>query len=276
MMARFRSKDILMSVILLCISNVFASTEPQVCVAESDHCSCKFTNGSYVSLWTLNDKNSVKFPDLKDSGGDDFTYEYNPCTVFSLGTADNSDCDDVVVCQVAKDKSNYYSCGYPTAFETSLDSDGNVVFSYQGGRKDLEEWQKNRKTKITLKCDKTAKTPKISEVSQSFEDDSYSFTVTSKCACAGGCKVDPAYGGSKGLSVGSTLLIVTFVLLIIYLVCGILFNKYKREKTGSEMIPNKEFWSKLPGLVKEGLVFKKDKICKRNAVPGNQMMPINQ
>ena len=41
-----------------------------------------------------------------------------------------------------------------------------------------------------------------------------------------------------------------FVILVIYLVSGILFMKYKRGATGKEVMPNIEFWSSLPGLIK--------------------------
>ena len=41
-----------------------------------------------------------------------------------------------------------------------------------------------------------------------------------------------------------------FVILVIYLVAGILFMKYKRGATGKEVIPNIEFWTSLPGLIK--------------------------
>jgi hypothetical protein len=45
------------------------------------------------------------------------------------------------------------------------------------------------------------------------------------------------------------------VVLVIYLVAGILFMKYKRGATGKEVIPNVEFWSSLPGLIKVGGYF---------------------
>ena len=41
-----------------------------------------------------------------------------------------------------------------------------------------------------------------------------------------------------------------FVVLVVYLVAGILFMKYRRGATGKEVIPNVEFWSSLPGLIK--------------------------
>ena len=41
-----------------------------------------------------------------------------------------------------------------------------------------------------------------------------------------------------------------FVVLILYFVAGILFMKYKKEASGKDLIPNREFWTSLPGLVK--------------------------
>lgn len=41
-----------------------------------------------------------------------------------------------------------------------------------------------------------------------------------------------------------------FVLLFVYLVGGIIFNKTRREAQGLEMVPNIAFWKALPGLVK--------------------------
>lgn len=41
-----------------------------------------------------------------------------------------------------------------------------------------------------------------------------------------------------------------FVLLFVYLVGGIIFNRTRREAQGLEMVPNITFWKALPGLVK--------------------------
>ena len=38
--------------------------------------------------------------------------------------------------------------------------------------------------------------------------------------------------------------------LFVYLVGGVLFNKFQRGATGKELVPNYSFWSELPGLVK--------------------------
>ena len=45
-------------------------------------------------------------------------------------------------------------------------------------------------------------------------------------------------------------------LLVVYLVGGIIFNKYRKGATGKEMIPNVNFWTDFPLLVK---------VCKVNS-----------
>jgi len=59
----------------------------------------------------------------------------------------------------------------------------------------------------------------------------------------------------SGLSVGSILVIIFISLVVVYLVAGILFNKYSKGATGKELIPNVNFWTDFPLLVKDGAVF---------------------
>ncbi|XP_013191539.1 uncharacterized protein LOC106135718 [Amyelois transitella] len=58
-----------------------------------------------------------------------------------------------------------------------------------------------------------------------------------------------------GRSLGSTLLIVFFCLVIFYLVLGVCTKKFLMGATGIEVIPNLAFWSDLPNLVKDGWAF---------------------
>lgn len=41
-----------------------------------------------------------------------------------------------------------------------------------------------------------------------------------------------------------------FTVVIVYVVCGVLFMKYKKGASGRELIPNYTFWSTLPVLIK--------------------------
>lgn len=40
------------------------------------------------------------------------------------------------------------------------------------------------------------------------------------------------------------------VIVVIYLVVGVLVNKFVRGATGAELIPNRSFWAELPSLIK--------------------------
>ena len=45
-----------------------------------------------------------------------------------------------------------------------------------------------------------------------------------------------------------------FVLIVVYIISGVVFMKYKKEATGSELIPNKQLWISLPALVKVNIL----------------------
>jgi len=59
----------------------------------------------------------------------------------------------------------------------------------------------------------------------------------------------------EGLSGGSILLITLTVLLFVYIVGGMAFRYRVREARGLDMIPNRDFWFGIPGLVKDGVHF---------------------
>ena len=85
------------------------------------------------------------------------------------------------------------------------------------------------------------------------------FTFNSKYVC-GLPKGGGSGGAGHGLSGGSIFLILFFVGGFVYFVGGILFNKYRRGLSGSEMIPNISFWRDLPGLVRDGCMFSFNKV----------------
>lgn len=88
----------------------------------------------------------------------------------------------------------------------------------------------------------------------------YYFTWTTAAACpvnGGGS------GGSGGLSGGSIFLIIFFVGFFVYFAAGVGFKAGVRKARGVEMVPNFEFWTSLPGLVKDGALFVVRKITRR-------------
>jgi hypothetical protein len=58
------------------------------------------------------------------------------------------------------------------------------------------------------------------------------------------------------MQIGEAFLLLLFCgLFAPYLAIGILWQKYKRDESGLDLIPNREFWRGLPELVKDGCRF---------------------
>jgi hypothetical protein len=49
--------------------------------------------------------------------------------------------------------------------------------------------------------------------------------------------------------------VVAFLGLLTYFIVGIIINKFKFQKEGLDMIPQRGFWFDLPFLIKDGFVF---------------------
>ncbi len=54
------------------------------------------------------------------------------------------------------------------------------------------------------------------------------------------------------MSGGSIFIIILVVLIIVYVVAFVIFNKFKRQATGIDMLPHRTFWISLPGLARDG------------------------
>jgi len=68
-------------------------------------------------------------------------------------------------------------------------------------------------------------------------------------------------GAAGGLSGGSILLIILFPLIVVYIIGGFVFNvKYKGLPFNKDAFPHIEFWSSIPGLVKDGVLFTVSKV----------------
>ncbi|XP_078378608.1 cation-dependent mannose-6-phosphate receptor-like [Oculina patagonica] len=159
------------------------------------------------------------------------------CQKDAANTADTHPCADSVV-------------------DFKVDSDGTTDIMYEPH---TDSTGYKRTVTIKLKCNEGKSPGEIDGVTEDYApmDSKYSATLTSKCACDDGCHHNPeGPGGSSGLSTGSILLIVFFVLLIVYIIGGILINKYKLGvESMPEMCPNYQFWAGIPSLIKDGVLF---------------------
>jgi len=113
----------------------------------------------------------------------------------------------------------------------------------------------SRQTEIDFICDAAAGIGKPQYVIENPQHH-YTFSWNTQYAC-------PVTVGAGGISPGSIILIILVCLIVIYLVAGLIFNKFKRGLNGIELIPNVTFWTSIPGLVKDGVMFIVNKVRNR-------------
>ncbi|XP_025270428.1 uncharacterized protein LOC105252892 isoform X1 [Camponotus floridanus] len=201
-------------------------------------CICTLSDG-YYNLSALADQ----LP-LEDTLGD-YTIYFHPCTNVKIKTQSNIMCANeskLSVCIFDKQKNLTQSFG--TIEETTMKLP-------KGNKYPIFELHHNNITlQIDIIClpnsngtnfkiDKGNKFPPSSS-------NQYRFFLISPY----GCK--ESY---KGLSTGSVLLILFFTVTGIYFIGGIVTLRILRGATGWEMLPNHDFWSNLPLLVRDGIVF---------------------
>jgi len=156
----------------------------------------------------------------------------------------NTLCGSSIACQQwdLTNPTGHASMGDPTT-QTLQGADNGVTLQYTKGTD-------GRETEIDFICDTGAGAGTPAYL-QEKPQHHYVFSWKSAYAC-------PVTSG--GLSGGSILLIILLCLVVVYLVAGILFNRFKRQLTGIELIPNVTFWTSIPGLVKDGVMFLVNKV----------------
>ncbi|XP_076360741.1 uncharacterized protein LOC143252462 [Tachypleus tridentatus] len=229
---------------------------PLLCNSETctkiNSCVCKFRNGSVINLAPLATKNIPRWQDKTTSTNDTYRYSYNPCFDFKEGPANNPlvDCSsEVAACQISPDGKFYYSLGNQASAQFYWNVIGSVlqvVYHAPHAR---------RQTNVTLVCSQESSSPELNVLGETKPGaEQYEFNLITKCACPDGCPLtNPHTDG--GLSTGSILVLVFFILLAIYLIGCMAFLKIVRGASGKEMIPNYDFWMDFPLLVRDGTVF---------------------
>ncbi|KAK3108694.1 hypothetical protein FSP39_013514 [Pinctada imbricata] len=184
----------------------------KTCVRKNS-CKCKQDDGQVIDLSPLANSNGPRFKDFADASNQD-TFSYNPCKSF-----DEGGCSNVAVCQMRSDTGTtyYYNAGTQDSASFQWD-DANGLFD------------------VVYSADAFF----ISNDNTSSPDDSFVFVLETKYACP---KTEP-------LSAGTILIIIFISGVFVYLIGGVIFQIFVRKNSGKKVIPNYEFWSGFPGLVK--------------------------
>ncbi|XP_064613849.1 uncharacterized protein LOC135477612 isoform X1 [Liolophura sinensis] len=214
-------------------------------------CSCKNSQGT-IDLSPLDSGGGdPKFKDIQSSDAGGNSFSWNPCTPFSEG---DGTCTNVAACQVQPGSPpSYFSTGTQDSATFATDPSSGVLTLQYSATTDV-----TRTTYVTLTCDQSQDP---GQVTATGEDPTiqaeYNMEYTGKYACptSNPPSPTPSGGGGGGLSVGSILCIVFFALIIVYVAIGIVVQIFVRKASGKEIIPNVGFWSRLPGLVRDGTLF---------------------
>lgn len=151
-------------------------------------------------------------------------------------------------CALQRDKHSYcYSLAtWDNSGKATSTSDG---FSLEFANGSPDFCLEPRGSTFIFQCDETVEVGDIATTEES--NCHYTITVPTKYVC-------PEYithGGASGsgLSGGSIFLIVLLVLISVYCIGGLGFNKYKGSAGGLQLIPQASFWcALLPFWVKSG------------------------
>ncbi|XP_069114654.1 uncharacterized protein [Argopecten irradians] len=237
-----------------------------------DTCSCFMPDGNIVDISTLGDNSGfAKFFALP--GPDGFYYSLNLCFPFNEGS-----CSGAAGCQTSADFLNTFQIGDASSVMFTTDPTNNVHVLYTSPTDD----GRIRTTDVTLQCDPNSISPNIQVFGeQGFNSLLYTFTIISNCACPGACSNNPnpnpiGPGGQvtveAGISAGTVLCIIAIVGIVVYVGAGMAYMRVKKQATGTGMVPHKDFWTAIPGLIKEGCVFTYQKI--RGKISGKEYAAI--
>ncbi|BFY97563.1 hypothetical protein BsWGS_00603 [Bradybaena similaris] len=215
------------------------------CNFDADPCICATKNFT-LDLRSFMD--SRKGKDLQAIGeANSYTYYVQPCNrkLSNQIQACNNVSLDLTSCQLdAKTKQLAYGLGLINKFDATQDKDNFILTnSFMAGNT-------NRTLHLTVKCSKQFLFT-YEGSSGTLSPITYKFTLATSHVCSGGNND----GNEGGLSPGSIMVIIFFVLLIVYILGGLLFQIFVRKAQGAEMLPNYIFWKEFPFLVKDGFVF---------------------
>ncbi|XP_060596678.1 uncharacterized protein LOC132750682 [Ruditapes philippinarum] len=216
-----------------------------------NNCACIFDDGSgMIDLSTIGRKDGTATFLDHVSTSDSNWYSFNPCGSFS-----EVSCLNVAVCKF--DPLNYIFIDAGVADKVSFNYNGiSVVVQYQS--KDGK-----RNTFVTLVCNPSATKPSLDVIGETVAGQYY-MTLTSNAACP--VTAPDIVEDDGGLSTGSVLLIIFFVLLFVYLAAGITFNKVWRDVKGLEVLPNVDMWTSLLALIRDGCAFSLAAVCRKRSV----------
>ncbi|XP_014009704.1 cation-dependent mannose-6-phosphate receptor [Salmo salar] len=174
------------------------------------------------------------------SGKDNYTYQFQVC-----GDAGKT----VGAGLVQTGKKSETVLGLYTATQAIGGSDWVMLIYSNGTKYDTHCSKEMRKAIVMISCNRGVEMGKLEVVLEERErerDCFYLFELDSSAVC-------PALPSQ--LSAGSIILIIGFVLLSVYLICGFLYQRLIVGAKGLQQFPNYVFWTQVGNLAADGCNF---------------------
>ncbi|EGD75645.1 hypothetical protein PTSG_07762 [Salpingoeca rosetta] len=167
----------------------------------------------------------------------------------------------VLGAQVRLDGQGCYSLAKANLINWAYDNSTNdLTITATGGTN-------GRSMSIKAQCQFGAKYTNMQETGESGLTYNFNINMPSK-HCTNSPPHGPSHNGKKKTDGGAIVLGVFFGVLLGYFVLGAVYLGGAQGRRGVEMIPNREFWASLPGLVQDGFYFTTAKL-KGTASRGN-------
>jgi len=205
---------------------------------------CSFTVAATKDTYNLQPMNNPNLI-LSAVSAKSNTYWFAACsTPHSCGASACQCTSNQAVCMKGAN-SNWFGCGSFDLVTTTVNAtDKSLQLHYDGG---VPFNGVPRFTDVECKCVIAGPPTLVSAV----EDGSggYFLYISGDACC-------PIVGGMGG---GWLVVIIVVSVFAGYCLVGAVVQKFVRHAEGIDMVPNVEFWQALPGLVKDGAHFTKDK-----------------
>lgn len=246
----------MLRVTALCLLALVALAAAQAPPFTCTHTSAAGDKYNLANMWRNPQKGQTDFAATYQPDGS--TFNVNVC-----GQTITNKCPSDGVCQVTTqgvgygngDASKATWADYPGAVQ-------GVSITYPSGSGASCPGGVIRKSVLNIKCDTSAAGDGvISTIAESTTPPcTYTISMSSKWACPGSAgppPKPPKPPGSGGLSAGSIILIIVACLIPVYLVVGavVKWKVYGAEPMSIDIIPNVDFWTALPFLVKDGTIY---------------------
>ncbi|XP_054262706.1 uncharacterized protein LOC128986380 [Macrosteles quadrilineatus] len=224
--------------ILCCLSPTLSLKNKDKPCHQYDPCKCIFPTGRGINLALINKTLSVETET-------NVSISIHFCGDVSFGNNNASQCfNNVSICYMDNNHNQSFSFGKSADLKFVSESQFEPIH--------IQFSNSSNTTRIALTCVKELDNPLLIFKSKS-KDGSYDLELQSAHSCVRLLSTEE--GPSGGLSMGSVLVIMLLVFTLVYFGGGMLTLRILRGAEGKEMIPNIDFWTDLPYLVRDGVLF---------------------